>query len=82
MKSLSSLQWYHSEFKTVTVLHVTGEGLYELPEGLCKKHSMSGGCVQEMLKCLGALSTAPAVNSALSYSSSDGGDPQLSQRKK
>lgn len=35
-----------------------------------------------MLKRLGAPSTAPAVDSALSYSSSDGGDPLPLQGKK
>lgn len=82
IKPLSSLHWHHSEFTTLQCLHVTGEGLYVLPEVLCKKHSLNSGCMQEMLKFLGALSTAPAVNSALSYSSSDGGDPFLLQRKK
>lgn len=63
-------------------LHVTGEGLYVLPKGLHKKHSLNAGCMQEMVKCLGAPSTVPAVISALSYSSSDGDNPLVLQRKK
>lgn len=83
MKSLSSLQWRNSEFPTVLqCLYVPGKGLYVSPEWLCKKHSLNGGSMQEMLKCFGVLGKAPAANSALSYSSSDGGDPFLLQREK
>lgn len=52
-----------------------------LPESWCEKQSSNGGCTQEMMRCLGALSTAPPVGSAVGYSSCDGGAPLLLQVK-